>query len=222
MPVLGASDMDATVPRAPTSCDRFEHVRRAASQLGAFLLHALIVALLVGQASNAAQDESQTPGSIVIDLIVPTLVESVPQDDTLLPEVDTSGDKLDAPTDQLGDARPETRNDACSEERPSQGPWPQTMAEWRRQLQLHFARFKRFPAEALMNRVEGTSLVLVTVCRNGHVQQSRVIRSSGAEILDKASLELVQRAIPLPILPDSYREQSIDVVVPIEYSVMRQ
>lgn len=211
--------MDTTVRREPKSSDRFEAGRRAVSLLCAFLLHALFAVLLIAQVSKIPQDEEERAEPIVIDLSAPAPVDTVLREPERLPEADTTSATHDAPMEQVGDARSEAPIEACTDAPPGQGPVAQTIVEWRRQLQLHFARFKKFPAEALMNRLEGTSLVFVTVCRNGHVQQSRVIRSSGIESLDRASLQLVRRASPLPAVPYSHRGQSIDVVLPVEFSV---
>lgn len=221
MPALGTGDVDTPVRRAPASSDRFGYPRRAGSLLCSLLFHALIVALLVGQVSNASQDERETADPIVVDLSVPSVVESFPHEAELPPEVDTASAAPDDPMGDLGDARSAAPVEACTDEAPGQGPPVQTIAEWRRELQLHFARFRKFPAEALMNRLEGTTLVFVTVCRNGRVQQAHIIRSSGVDILDQASLQLVQSASPLPVLPDSHPGQSIDVVLPVEFSVAR-
>ena len=57
---------------------------------------------------------------------------------------------------------------------------------------------KRYPQEALRQGIEGRVVVRFRVGAEGKVEAAAVHGSSGSQLLDKASLETVQRAAPFP------------------------
>lgn len=83
-------------------------------------------------------------------------------------------------------------------------------------LNAHLARFKQTPAGAGPNDV-GTAYIQFTVSRNGHLTARGLSRSSGSAVLDRAALELLQRAQPLPAFLPDMRESSKSFSVPIRY-----
>ncbi len=65
--------------------------------------------------------------------------------------------------------------------------------------------------------MEGTALLWVRVDRGGQVLAYDVEESSGHRVLDRAVLRAVERADPLPPLPDSYPDDELEVVIPIAF-----
>ena len=61
--------------------------------------------------------------------------------------------------------------------------------------------------------------VRFTVDRNGNVSGVSIKRSSGHELLDTATLELLQRVAPLPRMPTSMQRDSVTLSLPIDYSL---
>ncbi len=57
---------------------------------------------------------------------------------------------------------------------------------------------KRYPKVARAMGIEGTAVVRFRLEPSGQVERVEVVRSSGSEILDRASLETVRDAAPLP------------------------
>jgi protein TonB len=55
--------------------------------------------------------------------------------------------------------------------------------------------------------------------RSGRVISYRIIRSSGHEILDKAVETLIQRASPMPPLPDSLSGDTLEIDVPVDFFI---
>jgi protein TonB len=92
-------------------------------------------------------------------------------------------------------------------------------ASWSARLFSHLARHKRYPAEAQQRRQEGTPLVRITMDHGGRVLAARLERSSGVPLLDAEALALVQRAAPLPPLPDDVAASTIEVVVPLSFRI---
>ena len=67
-----------------------------------------------------------------------------------------------------------------------------------RRLVEHLNRFKQYPASANARHASGETLVTFSVDREGRIVSSSVVRSSGDDELDRASLEMLLRAQPLP------------------------
>ena len=55
------------------------------------------------------------------------------------------------------------------------------------------------------------SIIHFRVARGGQITELRVVKSSGHRVFDLAGLRAVERASPLPPLPQSYREGSLGV-----------
>jgi TonB family protein len=67
---------------------------------------------------------------------------------------------------------------------------------------------KRYPRMARKMGVEGQATVRFKLKGNGRIEKAELLETSGSEILDRASLETVQRAAPLP-----YKEGWLKVVI---------
>ncbi|RVU30627.1 energy transducer TonB [Neptunomonas marina] len=81
------------------------------------------------------------------------------------------------------------------------------------------ARAKRYPRSARKDGVTGTATVRFTIQKNGRVIVPRLLNSSGDERLDKEALAMLQRASPFPRIPAELGENSLDLTLPIEFSL---
>ena len=90
-------------------------------------------------------------------------------------------------------------------------------ASYRSILVAHLQRFKQFPSGAASNE-QGLVQVGFTVTRNGRVTGSRVVRSSGFASIDRAALEMLQRAQPLPSFPPEMRQASDSFTAPVNFT----
>ena len=92
-------------------------------------------------------------------------------------------------------------------------------ASYRSTLASHLQRFKRYPDGSRAKGEQGTTSLSITVTRNGRVTSSRLVRSSGFASLDQATMELIQRAQPLPSFPPEMREPSQTYTVPFGFTL---
>lgn len=92
-------------------------------------------------------------------------------------------------------------------------------ASYRSILAAHLLRFKQYPEVARAKGEQGTTSLTITVTRNGRVTSSRLARSSGFASLDQATMELIQRAQPLPSFPPEMREPSQTYTVPFGFTI---
>lgn len=79
------------------------------------------------------------------------------------------------------------------------------------------ARYRTYPLEARRARIEGVVQLRVTLMSDGRLVDARVEQSSGHLLLDRAALELLARASPLPDEFASERLGQIELQLPIVY-----
>jgi protein TonB len=75
--------------------------------------------------------------------------------------------------------------------------------EFRNALLRHIARFQRYPRAAEPKRLQGTVRAVFSVSRDGRLLGAWVKTSSGEVLLDKAAIDTIRRAQPLPIIPSA-------------------
>lgn len=92
-------------------------------------------------------------------------------------------------------------------------------ATWHSRLVAHLKRHQRYPRSARMRHEEGVAHVRFRIDRNGVVLGYELVSSSGHASLDAATLELIQRASPLPQPPQEIPGAVQELVVPVDYSL---
>ncbi|MCO5132712.1 MAG: energy transducer TonB [Xanthobacteraceae bacterium] len=93
------------------------------------------------------------------------------------------------------------------------------LVSWKRRLALHLQRNKRYPHDAQVRRESGTARVAFVVDRHGHIKSSRIVKGSGSPALDRETLELLQRAQPLPTPPADVGGAQFAFTVPILFEL---
>lgn len=93
------------------------------------------------------------------------------------------------------------------------------VADYYSVLMAHLQRKKRYPSEARQARQQGIVTVRFTVNRDGAVTASSIKRSSGHDLLDQATLDLMQRVSPLPPIPREMQRDSLTIALPIDYAL---
>ena len=94
---------------------------------------------------------------------------------------------------------------------------PNALPNWKSSLLARLERYKRYPSEAQARGEEGVAQLAFSVDRGGRVHHARILRSSGSALLDRATLQLIERAQPLPPPPPGVGASGIAIVVPIRY-----
>jgi protein TonB len=92
-------------------------------------------------------------------------------------------------------------------------------AAWMRAVTERVRQFFTYPAEALAVRRTGLVMVHFEVRRSGEIEKLRVSKSSGDEELDKAALEIMRKAQPLPAIPDRMHTERVAGEMPINFGV---
>ncbi len=92
-------------------------------------------------------------------------------------------------------------------------------ATWRGILEAHLQKFHKYPRSAQRRNIEGTVLLRFRMTRDGEVLSYSVERSSEHDVLDEAALTMIERAQPLPPLPDDVPGESIEIIIPANFNM---
>lgn len=87
-------------------------------------------------------------------------------------------------------------------------------------LMAWLQRHKTYPAELKRAKKQGTVLLNFSIGRRGELLSARVVATSGEPMLDQAALAMLQRASPMPALPDDLGLDTLTLTVPVEYSLI--
>jgi protein TonB len=96
---------------------------------------------------------------------------------------------------------------------------PDAVPNWKSRLVARLERYKRYPSQAQSRGEQGVAQLAFSIDRSGGVHHARILRSSGSSLLDAATLDLVERAAPLPPPPPEIHGSQIAIVVPIRYNI---
>jgi len=96
---------------------------------------------------------------------------------------------------------------------------PDAVPNWKSLLVARLERNKRYPPEAQSRGEQGVAQLAFSVDRSGGVHHARIVRSSGSNLLDEATLALLGRAAPLPPPPPEIAGAQIAIQVPIRYNI---
>ncbi len=107
-----------------------------------------------------------------------------------------------------------------SGESASAGGTPGPSADYMAQLSAWLEKHKQYPRRAQRRRQEGTALLQFVIDREGRVIEYRIRESSGHEILDEEVAAMIERAQPLPGIPDDMPRARLELVVPIQFLLM--
>lgn len=102
----------------------------------------------------------------------------------------------------------------------SGGGNPGASADYMAQLRAWLEKHKRYPRRARTRRQEGTAVLRFVVDREGRVLEYEIRESSGHDILDREVTAMIERAQPLPGMPDDMGRGRLELVVPVQFRLM--
>lgn len=143
----------------------------------------------------------------------PKPVEPKPQ---LKPQDQPPQDSPPAPV-AAADAKP-----AAAQQAAVSAPSKATRS-WQSQLLSHLARYKRYPEDARRRGIEGQVRLRFVLDGKGQVLSYALAERSGSASLDRATLEMIRRAQPLPAPPaEMLQNGQLEIVAPFVYSLDRR
>ncbi|MBI2242080.1 MAG: energy transducer TonB [Magnetospirillum gryphiswaldense] len=96
---------------------------------------------------------------------------------------------------------------------------PQAVSSWQSRLLAHLERHKTYPAQAQRQRLRGQVVVCFTMDRSGMILTQSVRDQSGHALLDRAALDMLARAQPLPAPPPQVEGALVTVTVPVKFTL---
>ncbi len=97
------------------------------------------------------------------------------------------------------------------------GGTPGADSDYYREVLAWLEKHKRYPRRSKLRNEQGVVLLRFVVSRDGMVTISRIKKSSGHKRLDKEAMGMIERAQPLPAIPDGMRQAKLSLVVPVEF-----
>lgn len=81
------------------------------------------------------------------------------------------------------------------------------------------SKHKKYPKVAAMRGWQGEAVVELELDGNGKLKAKKITQSSGHEVLDKQALEMVEKALPLPMPPEALRGTNFTITVPVPFKL---
>ena len=96
----------------------------------------------------------------------------------------------------------------------------EVMARYEQMISLWIQKFKTYPEEARGQGIQGEAVLRLRITRGGQVQYYSIDKSTGSALLDRSVLAMVQRANPVPAVPDDYPPgQLLEFLVPVSFKL---
>ena len=93
-------------------------------------------------------------------------------------------------------------------------------ANWQNRLLNHLARYKRYPDDARRRGAHGLNSLRLVIDGAGQVESFALVKLSGSPSLDRATLQMIRRAQPLPAPPQELLEDGrVEVIAPVSYTL---
>lgn len=99
-------------------------------------------------------------------------------------------------------------------------PPSNALPSWQSDLLRHLAKYKKYPEDARRRGMQGVARLRFVVDAQGNVLSFEIASSSGSPSLDRATLEMIRRAQPVPKPPaEVLNNGSIEILAPFVYSL---
>lgn len=118
-------------------------------------------------------------------------------------------------------SRPDAETPSAARATPAALPGkPDDVKRYIAALMRQLNRHKTYPAELKKTKTEGRVVLQFSLDKSGRLTAASVKQSSGHPELDRAALEMLARANPLPAIPDFMARDELALAIPVEYSLI--
>lgn len=85
-------------------------------------------------------------------------------------------------------------------------------------ISLWIQKFKLYPDEAKAQGMQGETVVRIRIDRQGNIRYYILERSTGYQLLDRAAIDMIKRANPVPAVPNDYPQGDlIEFLIPVNF-----
>ena len=99
-------------------------------------------------------------------------------------------------------------------------PSPQAVDDYSAKLRAHISKYKSYPRIAQVRGWQGEAIIEAEIKGDGSLVNAKVSRSSGFPVLDKEAMQMMQRSIPFPIPPETLKNNTFKIFIPIAFSLI--
>ncbi len=157
------------------------------------------------------------------EIAIPKPVKPKPKPQPPKPVKKVEPPKEEKPADEKpvdtppSNAKPE--KSAAPEQAPPAPP-STALPSWQGDLLRHLSKYKKYPEDARRRGMQGINRLRFVVDGEGRVLSYEIAGGSGSAALDRATLEMIRRAQPLPKPPaELLNNGTLEVVAPFVYSL---
>lgn len=87
-------------------------------------------------------------------------------------------------------------------------------------ISLWIQKFKLYPESARAQAMQGSTVIRLRIDRRGNIRYSALEGNTGFEELDRAALDMVRRANPVPAVPNGYPEgEMFEFLIPVNFAI---
>lgn len=91
--------------------------------------------------------------------------------------------------------------------------------KWQTKLLAYLEKHKSYPADARRKRQTGIAYLHFRIDGAGRVMSAEISKSSGHPALDKAVMELIEKASPVPAPPGVFASTGVELTVPVRFQL---
>jgi len=108
-------------------------------------------------------------------------------------------------------AKGSARGNSTAKEAELMSRYEQLISQW-------IEKFKQYPMQAREQNLQGETVVRIRIDRKGNIRYYILEHSTGNQILDRAAIDMVRRANPVPAVPNDYpRGDLIEFLIPVNF-----
>lgn len=140
------------------------------------------------------------------------------------PEKKPEPPREEPPSEQVAETPPSTAPvQKSAAPAPSIAANSNALPTWQSDLLAHLAKYQLYPQDARRRGLQGINRLRFVVDANGKVLSYEMAGGSGSAALDRATLDMIKRAQPLPKPPaELLKNGSIEVVAPFVYTLKKR
>lgn len=178
---------------------------------------------------NSAQLESAmnkmirkpAPEKIVKKPIMPRVDKAIAPAEKTIPQTPVVHDKSDSPrqfirfmpADKVADSNGSVLGNSTDSKAEIKSRYEQTISLW-------IQKFKLYPESARSQGMQGSTVIRLRIDRRGNIRYSALEGNTGYEELDRAALDMVRRANPVPAVPDGYPDgEMFEFLIPVNFAI---
>lgn len=206
---LGGGDELEAISASETSDGMSSNNEQVEKSLGSLLAEPKAPALPVGRRGldvleqAIARKASRMVHDVAAGRYSPTMSDEARSAHQYVRERDPNVKLPDQPGSALG-ATPESKAEVLSH-------YEQAISSW-------IQRFKLYPDDARKAKLTGEAVLRVRIDRRGNIRYNVLESSTGHTVLDRAAIEMVRRANPVPPVPENYPTgEIIEFLIPVSF-----